>query len=1210
MSRTLRYDGPALPVELARQVDRVCDEFEDAWAAGGRPRPEDFLDRAPEPARAALLRELILVEVACRRRRGEDCRAEEYAGRFPGLDAAWLATALAPPAPGPGSDAPTRRQSPPTLATPARSASPAGGRAFGDYELLRELGRGGMGVVYQAWQTSLSRMVALKMILAGAHAGPEELARFRAEAEAVARLQHPNIVQIYQVGEHDGRPYFALEHIGGGSLDRQLAGAPRPPREATALTEALARAVHYAHQRGIVHRDLKPANVLLTEDGTPKITDFGLAKILVGARGDPTQTGAVLGTPGYMAPEQASGRPREVGPAADVYALGAILYEMLTGRPPFVGETPLDTLDQVRTLDPVAPRQLQPKVPRDLETICLKSLRKEPAQRYGTAQELADDLRRFRDGEPIRARPTSALERAVKWVRRRPTRAALGAAGLIVCVSLLGAWAWASREESRRRQKADAAAALAMDRARLLLEQAKAAPLGDAGKFREALAAAEKAEELARAGGASDAVRQEAAQLAASLQDEEGAARRDRRLLAALLEVRGPREGPTYQKGDKGLMALAEPSADDQFAAAFREWDPSFDVDVLTTDEAAARLERRPAAVLAEVIAALDEWAAERRRQKLPRPKCQPLADLAGRLDDPLSGRRQLRALLARDNLGGERALGALAAALRPVPVPFDAGLGDDRAALRRLAAQTDAAREPVLSLLTLVRALRVAGDDAGAERLLWAALQARPQEVVLHVARGNILEEQPARRRDAVACYAAARALRPELGEPLAHALVLSGQAEEGLALYERLTVERPDSPWLHFRRGSALYDRGRFPEAEEAYRKAAGLDPGFVEAHNNLGNALFNQGRFPEAETAFREAIRLKPDLAEVHSNLGAALIYQDRDKEAVAPCREAIRLKPDFPEAHNNLGFALFNLGQDKEAEAECHKAIALRPDFAVAYLNLGAILGRQGHARESEAASREAIRLKPDDSEAHNNLGHALSDQGRFPEAEAAFRDAVRVNPNNTVARCNLGDCLRDQGRFAEALEELRRGHAPRESVQQCERLAELERKLPALLRGSAEPADARERLELARLCQQYKQLPVTAARLSAEAFAGDPKLANDLRLRFRYNAACAAAQGAGGQGEDARLLPDKVALMLRRQALAWLRADLALFATVAQRDEAGRRAVWQRLAHWQQDSDLAAVRDPAALARLPAPEREACQHLWAEVEALRQRADKK
>jgi tetratricopeptide (TPR) repeat protein len=459
-------------VQLARQVDRVCDEFEDAWAADVRPRPEDFLGRAPEPARAALVRELILVEVAYRRRRGEDCRAEEYAGRFPELDTGWLAAALAPPAPGPGSDAPTRRQSPHTLAAPAGSASRAGGRAFGDYELLRELGRGGMGVVYQAWQTSLSRMVALKMILAGAHAGPEELARFRAEAEAVARLQHPNIVQIHEVGEQDGRPYFALEYVEGGSLHEKLASTPQPAREAAGLAETLARAVQYAHQRGIVHRDLKPANILLSfsrdpqesasaappcgsrlNEAVPKITDFGLAKVLVGARVDPTQTGAVLGTPGYMAPEQASGRPRDVGPAADVYALGAILYEMLTGRPPFLGQTPLDTLEQVRTNDPIPPRQLQPKVPRDLETICLKCLPKEPEKRYASAQELADDLRRFLAGESIRARPVGRAGLLARWCRRKPAVAGLLATLAVVLaggvITVVGLWLRAERLRAR-----------------------------------------------------------------------------------------------------------------------------------------------------------------------------------------------------------------------------------------------------------------------------------------------------------------------------------------------------------------------------------------------------------------------------------------------------------------------------------------------------------------------------------------------------------------------------------------------------------------------------------------------------------------------------------------------------------------------------------------------------------------------------------------
>jgi WD40 repeat protein len=311
------------------------------------------------------------------------------------------------------------------------------------YEILGELGHGGMGVVYQARQRVLNRLVAIKMVLGGSLAGQQQLARFHAEAEAVARLQHPNVVAIYEVGTHDGRPYFALEYVPGGSLARKLNGAPLPPREAARLAETLARAVHAAHQRGVVHRDLKPSNILLAQDGTPKIADFGLAKFLDEAASGSnleahtaaayrTQTGAVLGTPSYMAPEQALGASRDASPLVDVYALGAILYELLTGRPPFRADSAFDTLVLVRREEPVPVRRLQPTVPRDLETICLKCLHKEPGRRYADAEALAEDLRRFLSGEPIWARPTSLVERALKWVRRRPA-----GAGLVVLVVFL-----------------------------------------------------------------------------------------------------------------------------------------------------------------------------------------------------------------------------------------------------------------------------------------------------------------------------------------------------------------------------------------------------------------------------------------------------------------------------------------------------------------------------------------------------------------------------------------------------------------------------------------------------------------------------------------------------------------------------------------------------------------------------------------------------
>jgi serine/threonine-protein kinase len=272
-------------------------------------------------------------------------------------------------------------------------------------------------------------VVALKTISVAA-AGEAELTRFRREAEAVARLQHPNIVQVHEVGEAAGGPFFSMEFVAGGTLVQRLAGTPQPARAAAALVETLARAIHAAHQQGIIHRDLKPANVLLTADGTPKISDFGLAKRLVTAdtppgEAGPTRTGEILGTPSYMAPEQATGRAAVITPATDVYALGAILYECLTGRPPFLAETPLETVLQVQLQEPVPPRRLQPKVPKDLETICLKCLHKEPHRRYADADGLAEDLRRFQAGETIRARPVGPLGRLGRWCRRRPLVASL-----------------------------------------------------------------------------------------------------------------------------------------------------------------------------------------------------------------------------------------------------------------------------------------------------------------------------------------------------------------------------------------------------------------------------------------------------------------------------------------------------------------------------------------------------------------------------------------------------------------------------------------------------------------------------------------------------------------------------------------------------------------------------------------------------------------
>jgi serine/threonine protein kinase len=442
-------NADARPLAVLARVDQVCDRFEAAWPDPGqqapRPRIEDYVGDTPEPERSQLLTQLLGLEVEYRRAAGENPLLWDYQARFPNHAEVVhrVFTTL---------DTVSAQSAAPT---PAADAAPLPLGLFPPgYEILNKVGRGGQADVYQARQHRPERLVALKVLREEGQTEPGELERFRREAGALARLQHPNIVQVFEVGEHQGKPFFSLEYCSGGNLDQYLRGTPLPPHEAAALVETLARAMHAGHQQQVVHRDLKPANVLLSpvkptgtdpEPGKdrlplsnyiPKVTDFGLAKRLDDVAG-PSVSGAIMGTPSYMAPEQAQGRSKEAGPAADVYALGAILYECLTGRPPFKAPTQLETLLQVLNEEPVPPRKLQSKTPRDLETICLKCLTKERARRYATAEKLAEDLHRFLEGKPIEARPVGRLERARMWARRNPVVAKL--LGAVAAALLLGA---------------------------------------------------------------------------------------------------------------------------------------------------------------------------------------------------------------------------------------------------------------------------------------------------------------------------------------------------------------------------------------------------------------------------------------------------------------------------------------------------------------------------------------------------------------------------------------------------------------------------------------------------------------------------------------------------------------------------------------------------------------------------------------------------
>ncbi|MGA2699736.1 MAG: protein kinase [Isosphaeraceae bacterium] len=420
-----------------QELRQVCCELRERLRAGESARVEELLEIHPLLARNddAVL-ELIHAEVSTRNDMGQKPTLEEWEERFPRLlprmeQIVSLRSVF-------DSEMPTLTDSSAGTADPLASVQAPDGRLrIGNYQILQEIGRGGMGVVYKARQANLSRIVALKMILAGEHSGLRERARLRNEAQAAAQLMHPNVVQIFEIGEHQGLPFLAMEYVAGGNLTRTLRAMPQAFRWSARLTETMARAIHVAHQRGIVHRDLNPSNILIALDGTPKISDFGLAKFLVDDKGL-SLSGVFLGTPSYMAPEQVSGNGQTIGPGTDVYALGALLYEMLTGAAPFRGFTPMETLCQVMEAQLVPPSRLRHGVPEDLETICLKCLDRDPARRYSSAEDLAEDLRRYQEHQPIRACRTSKCRQALQWTRRQPQAGRLLGLCFLLLITLLG----------------------------------------------------------------------------------------------------------------------------------------------------------------------------------------------------------------------------------------------------------------------------------------------------------------------------------------------------------------------------------------------------------------------------------------------------------------------------------------------------------------------------------------------------------------------------------------------------------------------------------------------------------------------------------------------------------------------------------------------------------------------------------------------------
>jgi serine/threonine protein kinase len=668
------------------QIDGVCQRFETAWQAtsgsAAPPRIEDYLAGSDDAIGPALLRELVSVDIDHRRRRGESPSADEYHSRLPSLSRHWLEEEL----------------SQPLAPRPER------------YRLVDEIDKGAMGVVSRAHDATLDRDVAYKILQEKHRGRPELERRFVDEARIGGRLQHPSIVPIYDMGRaEDGRPFFTMKVVEGSTLDQLLTERASPADGlARFLTvfEHICQAVGYAHSQGIIHRDLKPRNVMVGAFGEVQVMDWGFAKVLKRllpkpAQGTATTNGAELtelpisstadsrgvtggvGTPPYMPPEQARGESQNADERSDAFGLGAILCVILSGQPPFVGNDVAQTQAKAEAGDVADAFARLDGCGADPELIALckaclapRAEERPPnggdvAARVAAYQAAVQERLRKAELERTAAEATATEARATVAAERKARRRTQALAlAVVLLMAGGGGGGWFLQYErqareaaaARRRHEADGAAMLAMSEARLLLDQAKANPLGDAGRFREALVAASKAKEVARTGEASENVRQQAAKLVEEIDREVGAAKRDRRLLLALMEVRRPREGPVFRSDNKGSMAkLAAPSADEQFQAAFREWDPTFDVDTLSIQEVVARLTGRPPAVVIEIVAALDSWASERRRLRMPPEKRQRLVNLANALDDaPESKSRTLREILARGTLSRERALGAL----------------------------------------------------------------------------------------------------------------------------------------------------------------------------------------------------------------------------------------------------------------------------------------------------------------------------------------------------------------------------------------------------------------------------------------------------------------------------------------------------------------------------------------------------------------------
>ena len=1035
------------------------------------------------------------------------------------------------------------------------------------YEVETVLGRGGMGVVFRALHLRLNRVVALKMMLAGAYAGPQERERFEQESVAAAGLRHPNVVQIYDFGESEGRLYFTMEFIDGGSLARKLAGSPLSVSKSAALVAALAGAVQAAHQSGIVHRDLKPANIILTADGVPKISDFGLARRLDGGLGL-TRSGAAVGTPSYMAPEQAGCRTTSVGPAVDVYALGAILYELLTGRPPFQGKTAAETVQQVITHDPTPPSRLNARTPRDLETICMKCLQKEPRLRYASASALAGDLDCFLRGEAIAARPEGRLSRLARRLRRRPYFTAAAVSGTLMILALLSGEIWSiseRRAQKRQRESAQKAAdRSAEEDLREMIDCLRKS------SWPEARAALERAR--GRLGDCGPA------ELRALV--NQGA-----RELAFVAQLEAIRLSASVSTGS--VLGFA-PSAE-EYEESFREAGLARFGDF--PEVVAARIEASN--IRNALVAALDDWSVcgqDAQHKKW-------ILEIAQATDpDPTTWRDQAR----------------------------DPDLRNDGIALARIIAAAQVKDQSVSLLLALELSL----DDASPEHIpfLKRVQEAYPGDFWINLRLG-IVVYQRGRPSEAVGYYQAALAVRPDAAivrNNLGLALEQTDRREEAVEQYRKAVELDPTSGAARFNFALALWRLGLHDEAIDQLPLAIRLKPDAAILYSALGRSLEFKGRHLEALAQHQRAVEIDPKRVEAQKELRKFLIGQGRSKEAQTAWAAAIEanqlqhdvcygyaelclylgLEEEYRGARRSL-LAKFGASMDPHVAERTSRACLLLPGSDDELRQATALCGRAIAAdRSTYQASYPYFRFVQ---------GLTEYRQGRHDQAVAVLRgEASRVlAPAPSLV---LAMALHRSGRVVEARKTLAVAvsaydwsaeEARTQDAWICHALRReaegmILKNLPAFLEGKYQPQDNDERLALLGICQ-FKNRTRALVRLYCEAFSDAPQLMEDIGAAHRYNAARAAALAGCGRGEDAAGVGAAERKRLRDLSRQWLRADLAHYKKLLDANHSKHcEAVRRELLRWQGSPDLSFLREQKELEKLPVDERENWTALWDET----------